>query len=83
MPPTVVWRFGGTSVAEPLPLHAVAERTVAAQQPGPRVARPQLPDLHALFSVGERIACALGPDADAESLGPTADRGLPVRDWRT
>jgi aspartate kinase len=35
--PTVVWKFGGSSVADPLRLRAVAERMVAAQQAGHRV----------------------------------------------
>lgn len=37
MNPTVVWKFGGTSVADPLRLRAVAERMVAAQRVGHRV----------------------------------------------
>ena len=37
MQPTVVWKFGGSSVADPPRLRAVAERMVAAQQRGHRV----------------------------------------------
>lgn len=37
MQSTLVWKFGGTSVADPLRLRAVAERMVAAQQAGHRV----------------------------------------------
>jgi aspartate kinase len=35
--PTVVWKFGGTSVADPIRLRAVAERMVAAQRAGHRM----------------------------------------------
>jgi len=37
MQPVVVWKFGGTSVADPLRLRAVAERMVTAQRAGHRV----------------------------------------------
>jgi aspartate kinase len=37
MMPPVVWKFGGTSVADPLRLRAVAERMVTAQRAGHRV----------------------------------------------
>jgi aspartate kinase len=35
--PTVVWKFGGTSVADPIRLRAVAELMVAAQRAGDRL----------------------------------------------
>jgi len=35
--PVVVWKFGGTSVADPMRLRAAAERMIAAQRAGQRV----------------------------------------------
>ncbi|MHA6795965.1 aspartate kinase [Pseudonocardia bannensis] len=66
--PLVVWKFGGTSVADPERLRAGAEGMVAAHREGHRVvavlsamgsSTDQLRELDALLSVGECISCAL------------------------
>ena len=92
--PPLVWKFGGTSVADHDRLRAVAERMVHAQRSGRGVvavlsamayqmsARPPLRELDALLSVGESISVALASMAVAELGGRAVSlSGLQAGIW--